>query len=301
MAVKRSNKERLARLVQEDSRVVLDPESLFDVQVKRIHEYKRQLLNVLHIVHDYLRLVEDGHLPTVPRTYIFGGKAAPGYVVAKQIIKLINNVGAVVNNDPRVQGMLKVVFIPDYQVSLAERIIPAADLSEQISLAGTEASGTGNMKLAMNGALTIGTLDGANIEILEAVGEGNLFTFGMTTDQVEHLRRDGTYRPRDLYDAYPLLKRVVDAMGSDRFCPREPGIFRGIAESLLDRDVYFLLVDLTDYLDAHERVGKEFSDSDTWATRAILNVARIGRFSSDRTIAEYARDIWHVESIRAQG
>jgi starch phosphorylase len=296
MAVKRANKERLARVIAETTGVVVDPTSLFDVQVKRVHEYKRQLLKVMHIVHEYLCLIEDGTRPIVPRTYVFAGKAAPGYWAAKRIIKTICSVGAVINDDPRVAGQLKVVFVPDYGVSLAEQIIPGADLSEQISMAGTEASGTGNMKLAMNGALTIGTLDGANVELLAEVGVENIFIFGLTTEDIQRLRADGSYRPRDLCNRSPRLQRIFDAFTSDRLCPGEPGQLRWVTETILDRgDVYFHVADLPGYLDLQQRVSEEFSRPAAWAAKAILNVARIGRFSSDRTVAEYAREIWHIE------
>jgi starch phosphorylase len=298
MAVKRSNKERLARVIAETTGVTVDPDSLFDVQVKRIHEYKRQLLNVMHIVHQYLCLIEDGTSPTIPRTYVFAGKAAPGYWAAKQVIQTICSVGSVINNDPRVNGQLKVVFIPDYRVSLAEQIIPGADLSEQISTAGTEASGTGNMKLAMNGALTIGTLDGANVELLAEVGAENIFIFGLTTDDVQRLRAGGSYRPRDLCTHNSHVKRIFDAFASDLLCPDEPGLLRWINESVLDHgDVYFHVADLPAYIDLQHRVAEEFGRPATWAAKAILNVARIGRFSSDRTVAEYARDIWQINSV----
>jgi starch phosphorylase len=298
MAIKRSNKERLARLIEETTGITVDPESLFDVQIKRIHEYKRQLLRVMHIVHEYLCLVEDGTDPPVPRTCIFAGKAAPGYWAAKQIIKLICSVGWVINHDPRVKGRLRVVFVPDYRVSLAEKIIPGADLSEQISTAGTEASGTGSMKLAMNGALTIGTLDGANVEILAEVGAENIFMFGLTADETQALRDSGRYRPRDLYEQNSSVKRIIDAFDSGLFCPQEPGLFRWITRSLLDHgDVYFHLADLPAYLETQDRVGAEFGHPAAWASKAILNVARIGRFSSDRTVREYARDIWKIGRV----
>jgi starch phosphorylase len=297
-SVKHANKERLARYISEQMQLTVDPSSLFDAQVKRIHEYKRQLLNVMHIIHEYLSLVDDHIEPLVPRTYIFAGKAAPGYWVAKQIIKLINAVARVINNDPRVHGQIKVVFLPDYRVSLAELIIPAADLSEQISTAGTEASGTGNMKLAMNGALTIGTLDGANIEIRAAVGEANFFLFGLTIEDIRALREAGSYRPRELYGQSPALKRVLDAFASDRFSWSEPGMFGWIRDSLLDGgDVHFLVADFGDYVATQHRVGEQFAQPTTWAGKAILNTARTGRFSSDRTVAEYARDIWRVERV----
>jgi len=295
LQVKRANKEALAAFVQETQGMTLNPDSLFDVQVKRIHEYKRQLLNVMHILHEYLSLTEDGTDPVVPRTYIFAGKAAPGYWAAKQIIKLINSVATVINADPRAHGKLTVVFVPDYRVSIAEKIIPAADLSEQISTAGKEASGTGNMKFALNGALTMGTLDGANIEISEEVGAENIFIFGLTADQITEMRYRGTYRPWDYYSD-PATRRVMDALNSDRFCPGEPGLFRPIFDALLPGgDEYFHLADLPSYIAAQRRAGQEYHNPAVWARKAILNVARAGLFSSDRTIAEYARDIWGVQ------
>jgi glycogen phosphorylase len=297
MQIKRANKEQLAAVIKDTTQVSVAPDSLFDIQVKRIHEYKRQLLNVMHIVHEYLALVEDGQEPTVPRTYIFAGKAAPGYWAAKQTIKLINNVGHVVNHDPKVMGLMKVVFIPDYRVSIAEKIIPAADVSEQISTAGKEASGTGNMKFAMNGALTVGTLDGANIEIMQEVGRENIFIFGLTPEEVRQMRDDFSYHPRDYYYRCPAIKRVMDALNSNLFCPFEPGLFTWIYQAIMDYgDEFFHLADMPSYLEVQEQVGREFSDTPTWATKAILNVARIGKFSSDRTVREYARDIWHIKS-----
>lgn len=299
LRIKRANKERLATVVKDLTRVTVDSDSLFDVQVKRIHEYKRQLLNVLHIIHEYLCAIEDHKEPLVPRTYIFAGKAAPGYWAAKQLIKLINNVGRVINADPRVGGRIKVVFIPDYRVSLAERIIPAADLSEQISTAGKEASGTGNMKFALNGALTIGTLDGANIEIMEEVGEENIFIFGLQAQDIQVMRSQGFYQPREYYARHPALKRVMDALYSNLFCHEELDLFRWIYHALVEQgDEYFHLADLPSYIDAQERVGAEFTNPSGWAQKSILNVARIGKFSSDRTIREYARDIWRLDSIR---
>jgi len=292
--VKQANKAELARFIGQTQGIPVDPASLFDVQVKRIHEYKRQLLNVMHILHEYLSLTEDGTDPVVPRTYIFAGKAAPGYWAAKQIIKLINSVAAVVNADSRAHGKLAVVFVPDYRVSVAEKIIPAADISEQISTAGKEASGTGNMKFAMNGALTMGTLDGANIEIKEEVGDDNIFIFGLTADQIAEMRLRGTYHPTDYYSD-PATRRVLDALNSDHFCPGEPGLFRPIYESLLHGgDEYFHLADLPSYIKAQREAGAEYRDPDLWARKAILNVARTGKFSSDRTIREYARDIWGI-------
>ena len=294
--VKQANKAALALYVSETQGLTLQPESLFDVQVKRIHEYKRQLLNVMHVLHEYLSLTEDGADPPAPRTYVFAGKAAPGYWAAKQIIKLINSVASVINADPRAKDKLAVVFVPDYRVSVAEKIIPAANLSEQISTAGTEASGTGNMKFTMNGALTIGTLDGANIEIREEVGAENVFIFGLTSDQIAEMRLRGTYRTWDYYSD-PATKRVLDALNSDRFCPGEPGLFRWIFDSLLrGGDVYFHLADLPSYVKAQHEAALEYGDAGAWARKAILNVARSGKFSSDRTIKEYARDIWGIRA-----
>jgi starch phosphorylase len=296
--VKRSNKERLARIIEDTTRLKVDPDSLFDIQVKRIHAYKRQLLNVMHIIHEYLALVEDGRQPVVPRTYVFAGKAAPGYWLAKQMIKLIHNVGRVINNDSQANQWIKVAFIPDYRVSLAETIIPAADLSEQISTAGTEASGTGNMKLALNGALTIGTLDGANIEIMNEVGEENIFIFGLRTAEVQTMRAQESYRPWEYYARSAHLKRVVDSFSTKLFCPDEPDLFAWIFANVLDaNDEHVHLADFTPYVEAQEKAGNSFRDRGRWTRMAILNVARMGKFSSDRTVAEYARDIWNIEKV----
>jgi starch phosphorylase len=295
--IKRRNKEKLAREVFNTTAVAIDPHSMFDVHVKRIHEYKRQLLNVMRVIHEYLSVVDDGAEPQMLRSYIFAGKAAPGYWAAKQIIKLINNVAHVVNSDPRVKDRIKVVFVPDYRVSLAEIIMPAADLSQQISTAGMEASGTGNMKLAMNGALTLGTLDGANIEIMEAVGEANIYTFGLTREDVSWYQESRGYNPREIYNNDLSVRRVVDCLGSNRLCPDEPGLFRWIVDELLDRgDRYFHLADLSSYIEASHRAEKDYREPDAWTAKSILNVARTGFFSSDRTIGEYARDIWHIRS-----
>ncbi len=301
LAIKRHNKVRLAEEVAKLTAVQIDPASLFDVHIKRIHEYKRQLLNVMRVIHEYLSVVEDGQILKVPRTYLFAGKAAPGYWAAKQIIKLINNVAQVVNADSRVNEMMKIVFVPDYRVSLAELIIPAADISQQISTAGMEASGTGNMKLAMNGALTVGTLDGANIEIMEEVGEPNIYMFGLTPEEVRWYKEQGNYRPRELYEANPMLRRVMDSLAQDRFCLEEQGLFRWIVDEILDRgDRYFLMADLPSYIKASHNAEKDFQEQSLWAGKAILNVARIGRFSSDRTIQEYARDIWGIRPAEAE-
>jgi len=298
LEVKRANKERLAKVVHDTARVEVDPNTLFDIQIKRLHEYKRQLLNVFHIIHQYLSLVEDQRQLTVPKTYVFAGKAAPGYYMAKLIIKLICSVGEVIDKDPRVDGQMKVVLIPDYRVSLAERIIPAADLSEQISTAGMEASGTGNMKLAMNGALTIGTLDGANVEILEEVGKENIYIFGLKVEQIRDLRNGGAYNPWDYYNQNPNIKRVMESIASEMFCAHEPGLFRPIYDSILHHgDYYFHLADFQSYLETQETASREYKDPSLWAKKAILNVARTGKFSSDRTISEYARDIWDLRSV----
>lgn len=298
LRIKQENKVKLGRIISSTAHVDVSADTLFDIQAKRIHEYKRQLLNALHIVHEYLSMVEDGREPTVPKTFILAGKAAPGYWAAKQVIKLIHNLGEVINNDPRVDGLLRVVFVPDYRVSLAERIIPAADLSEQISTAGKEASGTGNMKFAINGALTIGTMDGANIEILEEVGGDNIYIFGLKADEVQRMRTDRSYNPREYSDRYPEIRRVMDAFRDDLFCPHEPGLFRWIYDRLLDpSDEYFHLADLVPYIEAHRTAQSDYLNKSLWSRKAILNVARMGKFSSDRTIMEYARDIWNLKQV----
>ena len=295
--VKHSNKVRLARIIEEQAGVLVDPASMFDVQIKRIHEYKRQLLNVLRIIGDYLRMVEDGEEIAVPRTVIFAGKAAPGYWVAKQIIKLIHNVADVVNRDPRVKGRLKIAFVPDYRVSLAEAIIPAADLSEQISTAGMEASGTGNMKLMMNGALTVATYDGANVEMMEEAGADNIYIFGLRAEEIEMMRQRGLYNPRVIYESEPRIKRILDCFVHDRFSPQEPGLFRWIFDELVNRgDRFFHLADLPAYIAINERIDQEFLDRPLWNRKAILNTARSPKFSSDRTIQEYASEIWDLKS-----
>ncbi|HEY7441719.1 MAG TPA: glycogen/starch/alpha-glucan phosphorylase, partial [Vicinamibacterales bacterium] len=282
--VKAENKRSLASLIRDRTGIVVNPDSMFDIQVKRLHEYKRQHLNALYLVTLYNRLLRASTTTVTPRTVIFGGKAAPSYRMAKLIIRLINGVADVVNQNPKVSQFLKVVFLPDFNVKNSHRVYPAAELSEQISTAGKEASGTGNMKFAMNGALTIGTLDGANIEIREAVGDENMFIFGLTAEQIEARRENASYRPRDLYRRDARLKRVLDAFDSDRFSPQEPGLFHWITESLLDcGDPYFHCADLPAYIDAQHEVERAFAQPATWASKAILNVARIGRFSSDRT------------------
>jgi starch phosphorylase len=297
--IKRENKERLAARIREEGGGAVDLDSIFDVQVKRIHEYKRQLLNALRIAGEYLRMKEDSSYRPYPRTYMFGGKAAPGYAMAKLIIKLVNSIADVVNGDVDVQGHLSVVFLRNYRVSLAERIFPAADLSEQISTAGTEASGTGNMKFALNGALTLGTLDGANVEIREAVGPENFFLFGLNVEEVAALRARG-YDPRERYEADRTLRRIVDAIGSGIFSPDEPGLFRPIVDSLLSVDRYLVLADYAAYCSAQSEVSLAYQDPERWTRMAILNVARSGRFSSDRTIRQYAEEIWRVQPIPIQ-
>jgi len=299
--IKARNKQRLARIIFETTRVRVDSQSLFDVQAKRIHEYKRQLLMVMGIIDRYLGIVDRGEFPETARTCVFAGKAAPGYAAAKLIIKLINNVAEVVNRDARVKGLLKVAFVPDYRVSLAEKIIPAADLSEQISTAGKEASGTGNMKFALNGALTVGTMDGANIEILEEVGRDNIFIFGLHADQVAEMRR-GSYDPWEFYNGDARLCSVVDAIASDRFCAAEPGLFRPLWDSLLNGgDPYFHLADFAAYVQIQEVIDGCYRDRDSWIEKAVLNVARMGKFSSDRTIAQYAQDVWQIEPVPPTG
>ncbi|HUK65307.1 MAG TPA: glycogen/starch/alpha-glucan phosphorylase [Anaeromyxobacteraceae bacterium] len=296
--VKRLNKERLAEIVLRENGITIDIDSIFDVQVKRLHEYKRQLLNLMHIAAQYLRMKADPSYLPVPRTYLFGAKAAPGYQMAKWHIKLINSVAEVVNHDIDLRGRIAVVFLKNYRVSLAERIFPAADVSEQISTAGKEASGTGNMKFAMNGAVTIGTLDGANVEIREEVGEENFFLFGLTVEQVRELKRRG-YEPWELYRQNRELKAVIDALAGDTFSPGQPRLFQPIVDGLLNGgDPYLCLADFASYLQAHEEVSKTYLDQERFTRMAIQNMARMGKFSSDRTILEYARDIWRVNPIK---
>jgi len=290
--VKQANKIRLAEKIQKVTGVVLNPDSLFDVQIKRIHEYKRQLLNVLHVITLYNR-IRNGEQGITPRTVIFGGKAAPGYAMAKQIIRLINDVAAIVNEDVVVGNRLKVVFYPNYEVSAAEILFPGSDLSEQISTAGTEASGTGNMKMALNGALTIGTLDGANVEIKEEVGDENIFIFGLTTPQVAELKASG-YNPRDYYNSNAELKQVLDMIATGYFSVEEPYRYQNIVDNLLNNDQYLLLADYASYIKTQDEVGKLYQSRDAWIRMAVLNVANMAKFSSDRAIGDYAKNIWHV-------
>jgi len=291
--VKAANKQALAAVVKDRTGITVDPASLFDIQVKRLHEYKRQHLTVLNLVTHYNRLRRSNDRDAVPRTVIFGGKAAPGYRMAKLIIKLINAVGDVINQDPKISGALKVVFLPDFNVKNSHRVYPAADLSEQISTAGKEASGTGNMKFALNGALTIGTLDGANVEIREAVGEDNFFLFGTTAAEVEQLRTRG-YQPRSVYESNPELRETIDLIADGFFSNGDREVFRPLVETLLTRDDYMLLADYQPYVDCQVRVSHAYRDENTWTRMSILNTARSGRFSSDRSITEYCRKIWNV-------
>ena len=292
-SVKAGNKLALSRVIETRTGIRLDPDNLLDVQIKRIHEYKRQHLNILHVISLYQRLKDGTVGEAAPRTVLFAGKAAPGYFMAKRMVKLINSVAEVVNADADVRGRLKVVFFPDYNVKHSQPIFPAAELSEQISTAGKEASGTGNMKLAMNGALTIGTLDGANIEIREEVGPENFFLFGLTTEEVVALKSRG-YRPRDHYEANPRLRRAIDLIAEGRFSHGDRELFRPVVEHLLDHDDYMLLADFQAYIDAQEEVARAYADAEHWTRMSILNVARMGKFSSDRAITEYCRDIWYV-------
>jgi len=292
-STKRAAKSAFANWLRTSSGQTVDPDTIFDGQVKRIHEYKRQLLNALRIVVLYNRLREDPTLQTTPRTFLFAGKAAPAYRLAKLVIKLLNNLAVTIDADPSVRGRLKILFLPEYSVSLAERLIPATDVSNQISTAGYEASGTSNMKFMMNGALTIGTRDGATIEMAEEAGEENFFLFGLTADQVAGSR--DWYNPRWHYDNQPEIRAALDLIFSDHFSPNEPGVFAPLRDTLLTRDHYMHLADLGSYLEADRSLCALYADPEAWARKAILNVASSGKFSSDRTIAEYAADIWHVD------
>jgi starch phosphorylase len=296
--VKQTRKQELAAWIKERAGAVVDPATLFDVQVKRIHEYKRQLLNVLYIICLYDQIKKNPAIDLVPRTFIFGGKAAPGYFMAKLIIKLINSVAGVIDRDPAVKGRLKVVFFPDFNVTNGQVIYPAADLSEQISTAGKEASGTGNMKFSMNGALTIGTLDGANVEIREQVGAENFFLFGLTAQQVFELKAS-SYNPRQYYEMNPVLKETIDQIASGMFSDGNRDLFRPIVDSLLNQDNYLVLADFQAYLECQYKVDKAYRDQEHWTRMSILNVSRMGKFSSDRSIREYCRNIWNAEPIDA--
>ena len=298
-AVKHANKQRLADDVQTHTGILLDPAWLFDIQVKRIHEYKRQHLNLLHIVTLYQRLKRDPALALPPRAFLFGGKAAPGYFMAKRIIKLINAVAMTINADPEVNGRLKVAFVPNFSVKNAQLIYPAADLSEQISTAGKEASGTGNMKFMLNGALTIGTLDGANVEMREEVGAENFFLFGRTADEVARLQGEG-YRPADSLAGNAELGAVLALIGSGHFSGGDSEVFRPLVENLTQSDPFLVLADYAAYVACQERVSAAWADQEQWTRMSILNTARGGKFSSDRAIAEYAREIWGLQSVPIQ-
>lgn len=293
--IKSNSKKVLAEITWELTGFRIDPDSIFDVQIKRIHEYKRQLLNILNVVATWLNLKDNPGASYYPRTFIFGGKAAPAYAMAKLIIRLICHVGEMINRDPDTRDLLKVVFLPNYRVTLAEKILPASDVSEQISTAGFEASGTGNMKFALNGAVTLGTLDGANVEILEEVGDENIFIFGLTADEVESLRP--TYNPIDYCESNPAIKRALSLIKQNYFNPENPGLFDPIVDSLLTKDHYMVLADFASYQDAQSLVESAYKDQEGWLKKAILNVARSGKFSSDRAINEYNRDIWRVEPV----
>jgi starch phosphorylase len=298
-AIKRHNKLQLSAFIQDRLGIATDPDSIFDVLVKRLHEYKRQHLLILYILTLYKHIQRDPDVDIVPRTFIFGGKAAPGYRMAKLIIKLIHSVGEAINSDPLVRGRLKVIFLPDYSVKLGQRVYPAADLSEQISLAGKEASGTGNMKFAMNGAVTIGTLDGANIEIREEVSAENFFLFGLTTPEVESRKREGD-NPRAIFDANPMLREVIVSLSNGEFSRGDRTLFEPLVNSLLNADDYMLLADYQSYVDCQDRVSLAYKDQEAWTRMSILNVARIGKFSSDRSIRDYCAEIWKTWPVKIQ-
>ena len=297
--VKRKKKEQLANWLKQTSGIIINPEWLFDVQIKRIHEYKRQLLNILHVVFLYNKMLDHPELPFVPRTILLGGKAAPGYHMAKLIINLANDVARVVNNDPAMLDRLKVVFVPNYNVSIAEKMIPATDISQHISTAGTEASGTGNMKFILNGALILGTMDGANIEIAEEVGAENIFTFGMSSDEVSSLAKSG-YNPRVPYQNNPGLREALSMINTGYFNRDKPHLYNNLYNSLVFEDKYMLLEDFTSYVECQQRVMKTWEDQEKWTRMSILNTAASGKFSSDRTIDEYARDIWKLEPVTVE-
>ena len=294
--IKRDNKKRLVQHVYKTKRVMINKDSMYIVHAKRIHEYKRQLMTILQVIGEYLAIIRDNKHPATPKTYIFAGKAAPSYTFAKLVIKLINNVAEVINNDEKANEFLKVVFIPDYKVSVAEYLIPAADLSCQVSTAGFEASGTSNMKFALNASVTVGTYDGANIEIYDAVGADNFYLFGLTEEQIRSRRM--TYNPREVYENSEYIKRILNALNSTMFADENyPQLFRPIFDSLLNNDYYFILADLEDFNKAIQKASKDFANKDKWAKKALINMARIGYFSSDRSVMEYARNIWHVAPV----
>lgn len=291
--VRFKNKERLARLIEKECRITVNPNALFDVQIKRLHEYKRQQMNLLHIISLYHDILDNPDAEHTPRVFIFGAKAAPGYVMAKQIILAINKVAKVINNDRRLDDRLKVVFLPDYRVTIAEQIIPAADVSEQISTAGFEASGTGNMKLGLNGALTVGTMDGANVEIAEAVGSDNIFIFGKTVDEVEAIQKKG-YNPYQYYEKNPVIKRAINSLMDGSFSQHSPELLKALAEDLIHNDPFMALADFESYRAAQQKAAELFRKPRAWWKKAVLNTARLGHFSSDRSIADYAEEVWKI-------
>ena len=297
MNIKYQNKIRLAKYIKEHNGIDVDPRSIFDVQVKRLHEYKRQLMNILHVMYLYNEIKEHPDMDIVPRTFIFGAKAAAGYYTAKLTIKLINAVADRINNDASIEGKLKVVFIEDYRVSNAEIIFAAADVSEQISTASREASGTGNMKFMLNGALTLGTMDGANVEIVEEVGEENAFIFGMSAEEVMRYEREGGYNPKDIYNENMNVRKVMTQLVNGYYSPEDPEMFRGLYNSLMDKDQYFILKDFDSYCEAHRRVDEAYRDEKAWARSAMLNTAKCGKFTSDRTIEQYAQEIWNLKKV----
>ena len=297
MNIKYQNKVRLAKYIKEHNGIDVDPRSIFDCQVKRLHEYKRQLMNILHVMYLYNEIKAHPDMDIVPRTFIFGAKAAAGYLRAKETIKLINSVADVVNNDRSINGKLKVVFIEDYRVSNAEILFAAADVSEQISTASKEASGTGNMKFMLNGALTLGTMDGANVEIVEEVGKENAFIFGLSADQVMEYEKNGNYNPRDVYNNNQDVRQVLTQLVNGFYSPENPELFRALYDALLEKDTYFTLLDFDSYKEAHNRIDAAYRDEEHWARTAMLQTASAGKFSSDRTIEEYAKEMWHLEKV----
>lgn len=298
--IKKHNKKELADYILKTNGIEINPDSIYNIQVKRLHEYKRQLLNVFHIINLYFMLKDNPDMDIVPRTFIFGAKAAAGYKIAKDIIKLINSVADVVNNDPDIKGKIKVVFMANYCVTLAEKLIPAADISEQISTAGKEASGTGNMKFMLNGALTVGTMDGANVEIYEEVGKDNIFIFGLSAQETARMYADHSYNPWTVYEYDNRIKRIMNSLVDGTFAPEYPDIFRDIYNSIIGRDEYFVLEDFASYVDIQEKVSQAYKDKDNWAKMAVINTAKSGKFSSDRTIREYASEIWNIKPLHIE-